>query len=120
GHVCRPRVTSVGGGTFRALRKALEAEPHLDNTLAGQDEAAVMAALGEPGMQAEGLFFPDTYLFSKGTTDLEILRQARARMRRELDAAWAARAADLPIESAYQALVLASIVEKETALASER
>lgn len=120
GAVIQHSVTIVEGWTFRDLRKALEAEPHLDNTLAGQDEAAVMAALGEPGMQAEGLFFPDTYLFSKGTTDLEILRQARARMRRELDAAWAARAADLPIESAYQALVLASIVEKETALASER
>jgi len=120
GAVVQHSVTIVEGWTFRELRKALEAEPHLDNTLAGRDEAAVMAALGEPGTPAEGLFFPDTYLFGKGTTDLEILQQARNRMRRELDAAWAARAADLPIQSAYEALILASIVEKETALAAER
>jgi len=120
GAVIQHSVTIVEGWTFRDLRKALEAEPHLDNTLAGEDEAAVMAALGEPGTRAEGLFFPDTYLFGKGTTDLEILRQARNRMRRELESAWAARAADLPIKSADEALVLASIVEKETALAAER
>jgi len=120
GAVIQHAVTIVEGWTFRELRAALEAEPYLDHTLAGQDEAAVMVALGEPGMPAEGLFFPDTYLFGKGTTDLEILRLARNRMRRELEAAWAARAADLPVHSAYEALILASIVEKETALASER
>ena len=120
GAVIQHSVTIVEGWTFRELRQALDAEPYLDHTLAGQDEAAVMAALGEPGMPAEGLFFPDTYLFGKGTTDLEILRLARNRMRRELEAAWAARAADLPVHSAYEALILASIVEKETALASER
>jgi UPF0755 protein len=120
GAVIQHSVTIVEGWTLRQLREALEAEPHLEHTLAGQDEAAVMAALGEPGTPAEGLFFPDTYLFGKGTTDLEILRLARDRMHRELEAAWAARAADLPIHSAYEALILASIVEKETALASER
>jgi len=120
GAVIQHAVTIVEGWTFRELRAALEAEPYLDHTLAGQDAAAVMVALGEPGMPAEGLFFPDTYLFGKGTTDLEILRLARNRMRRELEAAWAARAADLPVHSAYEALILASIVEKETALASER
>jgi UPF0755 protein len=120
GAVLQRSVTIVEGWTFCDLRRALEAEPHLDATLAGQDEAAVMAALGEPGSPAEGQFFPDTYLFGKGTADLEILRQARDRMRRELESAWAARAADLPIASAYEALILASIVEKETALASER
>jgi UPF0755 protein len=120
GAVIQHSVTIIEGWTFRQLRKALEAEPELEQTLAGQDEAAVMAALGEPGTPAEGLFFPDTYLFRRGTTDLEILRQARNRMRRELDAAWAERAADLPLNSAYEALILASIVEKETALASER
>jgi UPF0755 protein len=120
GAVIQHSVTIVEGWTFRDLRRALEVEPHLEQTLAGQDEAAVMAALGEAGTPAEGLFFPDTYLFGKGTTDLEILRQARNRMRRELDAAWAVRAADLPLRSAHEALVLASIVEKETALAAER
>lgn len=120
GAVIQHAVTIVEGWTFRDLRKALESEPHLVNTLAGQDEAAVMAALGEPGVRAEGLFFPDTYLFGKGTTDVEVLRQARARMRRELETAWAVRAADLPFTTPAEALVLASIVEKETALASER
>jgi UPF0755 protein len=120
GAVIQHSVTIVEGWTFRDLRKALEAEPHLDNTLAGQGEAAVMAALGEPGLPAEGLFFPDTYLFGKGTTDLEILRQARERMRQELERAWAGRSDDVVLETPYQALVLASIVEKETALGAER
>ena len=120
GAVVRHSVTIVEGWTFRSLRAALERNPYLDNTLAGQDDAAVMAALGEPGTPPEGLFFPDTYLFGKGTADLEILRQARARMQRELDSAWNDRAEDLPITTPYEALILASIVEKETALASER
>ncbi len=120
GAVVQRSVTIIEGWTFRDLRRALEEEPHLDNTLAGQDDAAVMAALGEGGTHPEGLFFPDTYLFGKGTTDVEILRQARERMRSELDAAWSARADGLPIGTPYDALILASIVEKETALAPER
>ena len=120
GVVVQHAVTFVEGWTFRDLRRALERNEHLAVTLAGQDDAAVMAALGEPDLHAEGLFFPDTYLFGKGTTDLEILRQARDRMRRELEAAWAARAEGIPLETPYQALILASIVEKETALAAER
>jgi UPF0755 protein len=120
GDVVQHSVTIVEGWTFRDLRRALEREPALDNKLAGQDDAAVMRALGEPGTRPEGLFFPDTYLFGRGATDLDILKQARERMRRELDRAWAERDKDLPIEDSYQALVLASIVEKETALSSER
>ena len=120
GKVVQHSVTLVEGWTFREARRAIAREPHLQHTLDAQDDAAVMAALGEPGQHPEGRFFPDTYLFGKGTTDLEILRQAHARMRDELAAAWAARAADLPLDSPDQALVLASLVEKETALASER
>jgi UPF0755 protein len=120
GAVVQHSVTFVEGWTFRDLRKALERNEKLVNTLAGQDDAAVMSALGAAGEAPEGLFFPDTYLFGKGTTDLEILRQARDRMRRELEAAWQDRADDLPIATPYEALILASIVEKETALASER
>jgi UPF0755 protein len=120
GAVIQHSVTIVEGWTFRDLRRALEREAHLANTLAGTDEAAVMAALGEAGTPAEGLFFPDTYLFGKGTSDLEILRQSRERMRRELATAWAARAEGLPVKTPYEALILASIVEKETALAAER
>ena len=120
GAVVQHSVTIVEGWTFRDLRRALEREPALDNKLAGQDDAAVMRALGEPGVHPEGLFFPDTYLFGKDATDLDILKQARERMRRELDRAWASREKGVPLEDSYQALVLASIVEKETALSSER
>ena len=120
GAVVQHSVTFVEGWTFRDMRKALEQSEKLANTLAGQDDATVMAALGEAGQAPEGLFFPDTYLFGKGTTDLEILRQARDRMRRELEAAWGDRADGIPLESPYEALILASIVEKETALAAER
>jgi UPF0755 protein len=120
GDVVQHAVTIVEGWTFQDLRRALEREPLLDNTLAGRDDAEVMAALGESGQAPEGLFFPDTYLFGKGTTDVEILRESRARMRRELETAWEGRAEGLPVETPYEALILASIVEKETALASER
>ncbi len=120
GAVVRRSITVVEGWTFHDLRRVIAAESALLQTLAGQDDEAVMAALGEPGVAPEGLFFPDTYLFDKGTTDLAILRKARERMRAELDAAWRSRTPDLPLESAYDSLVLASIVEKETALASER
>jgi len=120
GAVVRRSLTVVEGWTFRDLRRALEGNAWLDNTLAGRDDADVMAVLGEGERHPEGLFFPDTYVFGKGTSDVEILRQARARMQRELDAAWAARAEGLPLAAPYEALILASIVEKETALASER
>ena len=120
GAVVRRSVTVVEGWTFADLRRALERAPGLEQTLAGRDDPDVMAALGESGVAPEGLFFPDTYLYERGATDLSVLRQARARMQRELDAAWQQRAADLPLEDPYQALILASIVEKETALAAER
>lgn len=120
GAVIQHPVTIVEGWTFRDLRRALERETDLVQTLAGQDDTGVMAALGEPDAHPEGLFFPDTYLFGRGTTDLEILRRARARMQRELEAAWGRRAEDLPLATPYDALILASIVEKETALAAER
>ena len=79
-----------------------------------------MGALGEEGVAPEGLFFPDTYLFNRGTTDVEILRQARRRMRSELDAAWQSRADELLLHTPYEVLILASIVERETANAAER
>jgi len=120
GAVVQHAVTIVEGWTFRDLRRALAAEPTLVHTLAGQTDAAVMEALGEAGRHPEGRFFPDTYLFGKGTRDIDLLRQARARMVRELDAAWAARHADLPFYDAYEALILASIIERETAAADER
>jgi len=120
GAVIEHTVTFVEGWAFHDLRRALERNTALENTLIGKSDAQVMAALGEPGTAPEGLFFPDTYLFVKGTTDLEVLRQSRERMRRELEAAWAQRAPDVPFDSPYEALILASIVERETAIPAER
>jgi UPF0755 protein len=120
GAVVQHSVTVVEGWTFRDLRRALAAAPTLEHTLDGLSDAAVMEALGEAGRHPEGLFFPDTYLFGKGTRDLDLLRQARARMRQELDAAWAQRHAGLPLADSYEALILASIVERETAASDER
>jgi UPF0755 protein len=79
-----------------------------------------MARLGIQDGRPEGQFFPDTYLFPRGTTDRELLLQAHTRMQRELQAAWNRRAADLPLDSPYEALILASLVEKETGAAEER
>ena len=120
GAVLQHGITIVEGWNFRDLRRAIEAEKRLAQTLRGQDDAEVMRRLGESGQHPEGLFFPDTYLFDKGAADLDILRRARERMRSELAAAWEDRADDLPIGTPYEALTLASIVEKETALADER
>ena len=120
GQVLQHSITIVEGWNFRDLRRTIEREARLGQTLRGQEDAEVMRRLGEPGQHPEGLFFPDTYLFDKGTDDLEILRRARARMQSELAAAWDERAEDVPLATPYEALILASIIEKETALAGER
>jgi len=120
GTVIQHSVTFVEGWTFRDLRRELDRDEHVQHTLKGASDEEIMKRLGEAGEAPEGRFFPDTYVFGKGTTDLEILRQSHDRMRRELDAAWKDRAEDSPLASAYEALILASIVEKETALAAER
>ena len=80
----------------------------------------MMAALGAPGLAGEGRFFPDTYVYSRGVSDLTVLKRAAEVLQRRLDAAWAERAPDLPLRNADEALVLASIVEKETGQAAER
>ena len=101
------------GATWRQLRAALEAAPHLKPTIDGLDDAQLMRRLGAAG-SAEGRFFPDTYVYSRGVSDLTVLRRAHAAMQRRLDAAWAQRAADTPLQNPEQLLILASIVEKET------
>ncbi len=114
------RVRLIEGWTFRQFRAELARAPHLKPSSAGLAEAELMAAIGQPGVAAEGRFFPDTYVYSRGVSDLTVLRRAAAAQRQRLQSAWAARAAELPIQSAEQALVLASIVEKETGLAADR
>jgi UPF0755 protein len=113
-------VRLIEGWTFRQLRAELARAPDLKPATAGMSEAELMAAAGAPGVAAEGRFFPDTYVYSRGVSDLTVLRRARAEMQRRLDAVWAERAEGLPLKSADQALTLASIVEKETGTAADR
>jgi UPF0755 protein len=120
GRVVLESLTIVEGWTFADMRRALEAHAGVKSTLKGQDVAAVMTAIGFPGEHPEGRFYPDTYRFAAGTTDRELLALSHRKMAEALDAAWNARAAGLPLDNAYQALTLASIVEKETGRASDR
>src|SRR5690606_17058736 len=120
GRVILHSITFVEGSTFADVRKALAAHAAVRNDYAERSGAEIMAALGRPELHPEGQFFPDTYHFARGTPDLALLRMAHERMTAELDAAWQSRAADLPLSSPYEALILASIIEKETALEHER
>jgi len=110
----------IEGWNWRQVRAALVAAPALKPTVATMSDAEVMAALGEPGVAPEGRFFPDTYAYSRGVSDLTVLKRAHAAMQRRLAAAWAGRAPELPLRSADEALILASIVEKETGAAADR
>jgi len=120
GKVIQYPLTIVEGWTFRQLRDAVRGHEALRHTLDGLDEGAVMAVIGRPGEHPEGRFFPDTYLFPRGTTDQEFLTRAYKRMGTVLDEAWRQRADGLPLKSPYDALILASIIEKESAVAAER
>ncbi len=120
GEVVQRAFTVIEGWTFRQLRQAMSAAPTLVSTLAGRDDAEIMAALGAEGLHPEGRFLAETYHFSAGTTDLEFLRRAYLAMRDVIAEEWAARAEGLPFESPDEALILASIIEKETAVPEER
>jgi UPF0755 protein len=120
GEVILHSLTIVEGTNIRDLRASLARSTSLRAVTAKMSDPELMAALGEPGQHPEGQFFPDTYRFPRGTTDLDILRIAHRRLQSELAARWERRAADLPLASPYEALILASIVEKETALERER
>ncbi len=108
------------GQTLREWRALLAASPHLKPDSAALDERALMAAMGAPGLRAEGRFFPDTYAFPRGTSDLVVLQRAFDAMQRHLDTVWAERAPGLPLASPDEALILASIIEKETGREDER
>ncbi len=114
------RVRLIEGWTFRQFREALAQAPHLKPASAAMDEAALMTALGLPGVPAEGRFFPDTYLYSRGVSDLTVMRRAARMQSERLATVWAERAPELPLQSPEQVLVLASIVEKETGRAADR
>ena len=102
------------GSTFAQMREALARAPSLKPATRELSDAQLMAALGEPALAPEGQFFPDTYAYSRGVSDLTVLKRAYAAMQRRLVSAWAERANDLPLKSMHEALILASIVEKET------
>ena len=113
-------LTLVEGWNWRQVRAALAREQGLRKDSATLSDAALMERLGRPGVAPEGRFFPDTYTYAKGSSDLALLRRALHAMDRHLEATWAQRASDTPLQSAEQALILASIVEKETGRASDR
>ncbi|UXH80930.1 endolytic transglycosylase MltG [Roseateles amylovorans] len=110
----------IEGWNFRQLRAAIAAAPALKQTTATMTEAEIMAALGEPGVAAEGRFFPDTYAYSRGVSDLTVLKRAHALMRKRLESAWSGRGDGLPLRTPEEALILASIVEKETGAPADR
>jgi len=120
GRVVLESLTVVEGWSFAQFRHALDAHPALAHQMRGLTDAQIMSALGHEGEAAEGRFFPDTYRFAAGTTDRKILEGAYERMQTELNDAWSMHAPNLPLTSADQALIMASIVEKETAREDER
>lgn len=119
GEVVQYRVTLVEGWNLRQLRAALaEAQP-LVQSIGGLSDAQLMERLGLQG-HPEGRFFPDTYSYVRGMSDLDLLRRAAGRLQQVLDEEWAARSPDLPYRTPYEALVMASLIEKETGVAEER
>lgn len=118
GEVVQHTLTIVEGWTFKQMMAAVRAHPALEHTVGDGDD--VMKLLGAPGEHPEGRFYPDTYHFPRGTTDIDFLRRAYQIMEQRLAAAWQQREEDLPLKSAYEALILASLIERETAVASER
>lgn len=110
----------IDGWTFRQVRAAMAAEPYLKQTLQALDDEQVAKLLGLPGGVVEGHVFPDTYAYSRGVSDMTVLRRATAAMTRKLDEAWAERSEGLPLPDPAAALVLASIVEKETGAPGDR
>jgi len=120
GRVIEYPVVLVEGWTFRQFLQVLEVAPKLTHTLSGLPPAAVMEHLGHGGEHPEGRFFPDTYYYSAGQTDVAILANAYDKMQKLLQQQWEARDGNLPFKDPYEALIMASIVEKETGRADER
>jgi UPF0755 protein len=120
GKVLNRRFTIVEGWNIRDLRAALARNEELQHETGDLSDAALMAKLGHAGQHPEGRFLPETYLFIRGDTDLDILRRAYGSMEKALDTAWNERAPDTVLRSKDDALILASIVEKETGVADER
>ncbi|WP_456406495.1 endolytic transglycosylase MltG [Thiolapillus sp.] len=113
-------ITLVEGWTFEQMLQKIHGHPELRHTLAGLSSEEIMERLGHAGEHPEGRFFPDTYLYPRDFSDLELLKRAYDRMQETLAKAWSERPEDLPLKTPYELLILASIVEKETGRAGER
>jgi UPF0755 protein len=114
------RVRLLEGWTLKQFRAELARAPHLKPASAAMTDAQLMSAIGADGVAGEGRFFPDTYLYSRGVSDLTVLKRAYQTMQRHLNAAWETRIPETPLRTSNDALILASIVEKETGKASDR
>jgi len=120
GEVTQADIVFIEGWSFRQVRAALDAAPAVRHDGAALSDEEIMQRLGASGRSPEGLFFPDTYMFGKGASDLDILKRAYKAMDRQLQAAWQRRAPDLPYRNPYDALIMASVIEKETGQAADR
>ena len=120
GDMTQRQITFLEGWTFRQIRQALRENPDVKQTLGEISDEALMERLGSDIKHPEGLFFPDTYIFTPGSTDFDLLRRAYQEGQRILDDTWSKRQSDLPVATPYEALVLASIIEKETGHGPER
>ena len=120
GEFAQESVTIIEGWTFRQMRQTIDAHPGLKHDTAGLSDSELMAKISADFKNPEGLFYPDTYLFAKNSSDILVYRQAHRAMIKRLDEQWAKRDPDLPYQTPYQALTMASIVEKETGRREER
>ena len=120
GEVSLAEIAFIEGWTFRQVRVALDVHPGLRHDTQNLDEREILGRVGITEPAAEGLFFPDTYLFDKNASDVDVLRRAHRSMQRTLEREWAARHTAVPYATPYQALIMASIVEKETGAVGER
>jgi len=120
GDVTQVTLIVVEGSTFAEFKAQLAASPAVGKSVLGLSDAELMKRIGADHAQPEGWFFPDTYFFAAGSADAALLGRAYSLMRARLDAAWAKRAPDLPLRDPYEALILASIVEKETGRPADR
>ena len=120
GDVSRTEVVLVEGKTFRQFRQVLNQNPDIRHDTQGMSDADILKRLNAKESHPEGLFFPDTYLVDKGSSDFDVMRRAYTAMQTRLADAWNARDPSIPLSSPYDMLILASIVEKETGLAADR
>jgi UPF0755 protein len=120
GEFAQESLAIIEGWSFKQMRQAIAEHPSLKHDTAALTDKELLAKITTQYRMPEGLFFPDTYLFAKGASDLQIYRQAHAVLLKRLDDAWSERAPSLPYKSPYEALIMASIVEKETGQKSER